>query len=266
MAQPFLDILYLASNANSFYYGASHIFGSATQLGADMEKIEDAFGQRDTYVLMIPKDSTATEAELSEALHKIPQVKAILSYVDTVGETISEQYLDDKTHSKLNSDHYSIPGKSQDDWPPSCVPGSQGFHKQPQTGESGHSFHWCRSDRPYGNQRNAFHCRSSTEMNCLKVISTRLSYCTSISTFLSAQPSPKISSKILEKLESGLFTKLARSSSTSTLLTNDFSTTYAYVIVVGSCETSHHYWPMPVYAWRGLTVASHYFSLYFTHC
>lgn len=35
---------YLASNANSFYYGASHIFGSATQLGADTEKIENAFG------------------------------------------------------------------------------------------------------------------------------------------------------------------------------------------------------------------------------
>ena len=98
---------YLASNANSFYYGASHIFGSATQLGADAEKIEDAFGQRDTYVLMIPKDSTATEAELSEALHRIPQVKSILSYVDTVGETIPEQYLDGETLSKLNSDHYT---------------------------------------------------------------------------------------------------------------------------------------------------------------
>ena len=94
---------YLASNANSFYYGASHIFGSETQLGADTEKIEDAFGKQDTYVLMIPKDSTATQAELSEALHEIPQVKSILSYVDTVGETIPEQYLDSGTLSKLNS-------------------------------------------------------------------------------------------------------------------------------------------------------------------
>jgi len=76
-------------------------------LGADTEKIEDAFGQRDTYVLMIPKDSTAIEAELSEALHKIPQVKTILSYVDTVGETIPEQYLDNETLSKLNGNHYT---------------------------------------------------------------------------------------------------------------------------------------------------------------
>ncbi len=98
---------YLASNANSFYYGASHIFGSATQLGADTEKIEDAFGQQDTYVLMVPKDSTATQTKLSQALRSVPQVKSILSYVDTVGETIPEQYLDSGTLSKLNSDDYT---------------------------------------------------------------------------------------------------------------------------------------------------------------
>ena len=96
---------YLASNANSFYYGSSHIFGSATQLGADTEKIEDAFGKRDTYVLMVPKGSTATQSDLSQALHGIPQVKSILSYADTVGAAIPEQYLSSSTLSKLNSDH-----------------------------------------------------------------------------------------------------------------------------------------------------------------
>lgn len=98
---------YLASNSNSFYYGASYIFGSQTQLGSDTEKIEEAFGQQDTYVLLIPKGSTAAEAELSDALHSIPQVKSILSYVDTVGAVIPEQYLDSETLSKLNSEHYT---------------------------------------------------------------------------------------------------------------------------------------------------------------
>lgn len=98
---------YLASNANSFYYGASHIFGSATQLGANTEKIENAFGQRDTYVFMAPKNSTATQAELSGELHGIPQIKSILSYVDTVGKVIPEQYLDSGTLSKLNSEKYT---------------------------------------------------------------------------------------------------------------------------------------------------------------
>lgn len=98
---------YLASNANSFYYGSSHIFGTNTQLGSDTKKIADAFGQSDTYVLMIPKDSTATEKELSDDLHEFPEIKSVLSYVDTVGETIPEEYLDNATLSKLNSDHYT---------------------------------------------------------------------------------------------------------------------------------------------------------------
>ena len=98
---------YLASNANSFYYGASHIFGSATQLGTDTQRIEDAFGKRDTYVVMVPKVSTARQSELSSALHDIPQVKSILSYVDTVGAVIPEQYLDDGTLSKLNGESYT---------------------------------------------------------------------------------------------------------------------------------------------------------------
>lgn len=76
---------YLASNSNNFYYGASHIFGIKTQLGADTAEIEDIFGKTDTYVLMIPKKSTATQKELSEQLHTLPQVTSILSYVDTVG-------------------------------------------------------------------------------------------------------------------------------------------------------------------------------------
>lgn len=98
---------FLASNQNSFYYGASHIFESQTQLGSDTEKIQNAFGERDTYVLIVPKESTSTQAELSNALHDMPQVKSIVSYVDTVGSTIPEQYLDSGTLSKLNSENFT---------------------------------------------------------------------------------------------------------------------------------------------------------------
>ena len=98
---------YLASNSNSLYYGSSHIFGPKTQLGADTGEIEDIFGKNDTYVLMVPKNSTATQKELSDQLHSLPQVASILSYVDTVGSQIPEQYLDDATLAKLNSEHYT---------------------------------------------------------------------------------------------------------------------------------------------------------------
>lgn len=98
---------YLASNANGFYYGASHIFGENTRLGMDTAKIENEFGKHDTYVLLVPKSSTATQKELSDELHTVPQVTDIISYVDTVGAQIPESYLDSETLSQLNSDNYT---------------------------------------------------------------------------------------------------------------------------------------------------------------
>lgn len=98
---------YLASNANDYYYGASQIYGPQTQLGQDTAAIEDLYGKSDTYVAMVPRGDFATEQKLSHALHDIPQVKSILSYVDTVGAEIPMEYLDQKTVSKLISDHYS---------------------------------------------------------------------------------------------------------------------------------------------------------------
>ena len=98
---------FLASNANSFYYGASHIFNEKTQTGADTAQIEDIFGKSDTYVLMLPKDDKVQQKALSDALHEIPQVTGIISYVDTVGMEIPESYLDEETYSKLCSDRYT---------------------------------------------------------------------------------------------------------------------------------------------------------------
>lgn len=98
---------YLASNSNSFYYGASHIFGIETKLGQDTENINDVFGKNDTYVLMVPKDDIATQQKLSAELKKLDKVTSIISYVDTVGAQIPESYLDTKTLSKLNSENYT---------------------------------------------------------------------------------------------------------------------------------------------------------------
>lgn len=98
---------YLASNANSFYYGASKIFNEKTQTGADTAKIESIFGKSDTYVLMVPKEDKATQKKLSDALHDIKEVKSIISYVDTVGMEIPESYLDSATYQKLCSEKYT---------------------------------------------------------------------------------------------------------------------------------------------------------------
>lgn len=98
---------YLASNSNSYHYGSSHIYGEGTTYGSDKEAIENVFGKNDTYVLLVPNGDTATQKELSDELHKIPQVSDIISYVDTVGEEIPKEYLDSDTLSLLESKNYS---------------------------------------------------------------------------------------------------------------------------------------------------------------
>ena len=98
---------YLASNQNSYYYGSSHIFGNETQLGRDAKKVEKVFGKNDTYVVLIPNGDNEKEQKLSQKLQDIDEVKNIISYVDTVGAEIPEEYLDQDTLSQLVSDHYS---------------------------------------------------------------------------------------------------------------------------------------------------------------
>lgn len=95
------------SNQNDFYFGSSHIFGAGTQYGEETESIQDSFGQKDSYVLMVPKGNTAKETELSAKLQKMPQVDSVLSYVDNAGAEVPPEYLDSGTLSKLESDKYS---------------------------------------------------------------------------------------------------------------------------------------------------------------
>lgn len=98
---------FLASNSNDYYYGSAHIFNENTKLGSDTKLIEKVFDKSDTYVLMVPSGDNAKQKNLSNQLKKLPQVKNILSYVDTVGEEIPEEYIDKDTLSMLESDNYS---------------------------------------------------------------------------------------------------------------------------------------------------------------
>ncbi len=98
---------FLGSGRNSFYYGSGYIYGSDTEYGQDMAAIEAVFGKSDTYVALVPDGDNATELSLSKELHEIPQVKSILSYVDTVGAEIPRSYLDAEPLSLLYSGHYS---------------------------------------------------------------------------------------------------------------------------------------------------------------
>ena len=98
---------YLASNNNEYYYGAAHMFGTNTRLGADTAAIEETFGKSDTWVVLVPEGDTATQAELSDALHAIPEVTGILSYVDNAGASIPPEFVPSDTLKLLASGGYS---------------------------------------------------------------------------------------------------------------------------------------------------------------
>lgn len=98
---------FLASNSNDYYYGASKIFGADTKLGKDNDAVAEVFGENDNYVLMVPKGDLAKEKELSDELHQLDEVTAVLSYVDTVGAEIPVEYLSEDLASQLNSKDFT---------------------------------------------------------------------------------------------------------------------------------------------------------------
>ena len=98
---------FLASNANSYYYGSSEIFGIDTQYGADTAAIDKEFGISDTYVLLVPRGDTATQTEMSNALKGLDNVTSILSFVDAAGPEIPHDYLDKNTLALLESENYT---------------------------------------------------------------------------------------------------------------------------------------------------------------
>ncbi|MGF3142601.1 efflux RND transporter permease subunit [Facklamia sp. P13064] len=98
---------FLAQKENNYYYGPEHIFGPETKLGQDSAKIKEHFGQSNRMVLIVPKGEQTKEIALSNQLKKIPEVKEIISYVDTVGPEIPKEFLDAETLKLLESENYS---------------------------------------------------------------------------------------------------------------------------------------------------------------
>lgn len=97
----------LAANANTYYYGASHIYGPETRLGQDRERIEAAFGKKETDALMVPDGNPEQERLLSDALQAIPAVSSVISYTDTVGPEVPRFWLDPDQLSRLISSGYT---------------------------------------------------------------------------------------------------------------------------------------------------------------
>lgn len=94
------------SNQNSYYYGSSHIFEKGTQYGNDTAYIEDTFGIKDTYVLMVPCNDDKKERSLVEQLKKENGILSATSIANMIGPAFPRQMLPSELSTKLRGKKY----------------------------------------------------------------------------------------------------------------------------------------------------------------
>lgn len=99
---------YLGQQKNTFLYGGSRVYQTnATQLGRDMNAIEKEYGQSSQLVLMVPKGDMEKEIKLNSELKDIDGVTSVVSYINSVGESIPKDFVPSDQISKLYSENYS---------------------------------------------------------------------------------------------------------------------------------------------------------------
>ena len=99
---------YIVQGKNDFLYGSSRVYSTnETQMGRDLLAIEDEYGPSNPLVILVPKGDISKEQQLNDELKANPDVTSIISYVNTVGASIPEDFVPEESLSQLYSQHYS---------------------------------------------------------------------------------------------------------------------------------------------------------------
>ena len=99
---------YIAQGKNDFLYGSSRVYSTnETQMGRDLLAIEDEYGPSNPLVILVPKGDISKEQQLNDALKADLDVTSVISYVNTVGASIPENFVPEESLSQLYSEHYS---------------------------------------------------------------------------------------------------------------------------------------------------------------
>ena len=96
---------YLAQSRADFLYGNGEP-DARTDYGRDTELVNEAFGQSNNLVILVPVGDPGAEAQLAAELAEIDHVTAVLSYAGTVG-AVPEAFLDEAIVSQFYSDNYA---------------------------------------------------------------------------------------------------------------------------------------------------------------
>ena len=97
---------FLAQSNTNFIYGIGDQ-PETTRTGSDKIAIEEEFGLLTSIVMLVPKGDLVMETKLTEDLEKLPNVKNVLSYSNTVSPVIPPDYLDTSVTEQFYSDNYA---------------------------------------------------------------------------------------------------------------------------------------------------------------
>lgn len=111
----------LASGSVSFTYGSSSNMSPTSQVKVDGDIIDEAFGESQTWAIMVPAEEWGDENALVDELEALPTTKSVLSYSTIAGSATPHELADQDELSQLFSGGYSrivltsnIPDESQE--------------------------------------------------------------------------------------------------------------------------------------------------------
>ncbi len=97
---------FICSEQNSFWYGASNMYGLDTRVGADQQKIREVFGDNDSYVILVPRGNAVKERKLIKALGEDERVTMIISPEAFMGLSLPPDLLPGAVNAQLRSEKY----------------------------------------------------------------------------------------------------------------------------------------------------------------
>ncbi len=97
---------FLGQGRTEFLYGNSGIAAS-NRSGQDRLAMEQEFGKSTIMVLLVPRGDIAKEKNLTQDINAIEHVTSVLSYANTVGIAIPDQFLSETITERFYSENYA---------------------------------------------------------------------------------------------------------------------------------------------------------------
>ncbi len=98
---------YIAEDRTSFIYGSGDAISAASEAGQEQQRIEDAFGAAETWVVMVPEGQWSHENALVERLRALDHVDGVTSYVTVAGAAMPVEVVPEDTLSQVVSHGWS---------------------------------------------------------------------------------------------------------------------------------------------------------------